>query len=75
MGFYLRKHGTPESNVQHYALLAEYNANGKQPPGNDSPVSRSHQGETELLAPVRYSVHAGREAIEVSSRRGTTQAG
>ena len=30
--FYLGKHGSPESFARYYALLAEYNANGKQLP-------------------------------------------
>lgn len=30
--FYLGKHGTPESYARYYALLAEYNANGKLAP-------------------------------------------
>jgi integrase len=30
--FYLGKHGTPESYARYYALLAEYNANGKSVP-------------------------------------------
>ncbi len=35
--FYLGKHGTPESYARYYALLAEYNANGKQAPEKVSP--------------------------------------
>lgn len=30
--FYLGKHGTPESYARYYALLAEYNTNGRQAP-------------------------------------------
>jgi len=30
--FYLGKHGTPESYAKYYSLLAEYNANGIEPP-------------------------------------------
>jgi integrase len=30
--YYLGKHGSPESYARYYSLLAEYNANGKQPP-------------------------------------------
>lgn len=30
--FYLGKHGTPESYARYFALLAEYNSNGQQPP-------------------------------------------
>ncbi|MEM9366390.1 MAG: tyrosine-type recombinase/integrase [Planctomycetota bacterium] len=33
--YYLGKHGMPDSYARYYALLAEYNANGKQPPGRD----------------------------------------
>jgi hypothetical protein len=49
--FYLGKHGTPESYARYYALLAEYNANGKQAP------SKPHE-ESERLAdtdiPVKH---------------------
>jgi len=34
--YYLGKHGTDESYARYYALLAEYNANGKQPPPKES---------------------------------------
>lgn len=33
--FYLGIHGSPESYARYYALLAEYNANGRQPPKKD----------------------------------------
>jgi integrase len=32
--FYLGKHGSPESYARYYALLAEYNANGRKAPGD-----------------------------------------
>ena len=34
--YYLGPHGTPESYARYYALLSEYNANGRQPPTKDS---------------------------------------
>jgi len=37
--FYLGKHGTPESYAKYYNLLAQYNANGRQAPGDpEKPV-------------------------------------
>lgn len=38
--FYLGKHGTPESYAKYYALLAEYNSNGKV-----APASRSYAND------------------------------
>lgn len=43
--FYLGKHGTPESYARYYALLAEYNANGKT-----APADPRKQAATERLA-------------------------
>lgn len=46
--FYLGKHGTPESYARYYALLAEYNANGKVAPVRDG-KEQTHQAETAIL--------------------------
>ncbi len=46
--FYLGKHGSPESYARYYALLAEYNANGKVAPiKQGQPVT--HQDDTPIL--------------------------
>jgi integrase len=34
--YYLGSHGTPESYARYYALLAEYNANGRQAPAKET---------------------------------------
>ena len=46
--FYLGKHGTPESYARYYALLAEYNANGKVAPVKERkpPIHQAHLTET-----------------------------
>lgn len=58
--FYLGKHGTPESYAKYYALLAEYNANGRVPPVRekkleidlaDSPILVKH-----VIADFRHRV-------------------
>jgi len=44
--FYLGKHGTPESYARYYALLAEYNANGKRAPSKTkSGQDNTRQGD------------------------------
>lgn len=43
--FYLGKHGTPES----YALLSEYNANGKVPPVKQAQPPETHQADNVIL--------------------------
>lgn len=45
--FYLGKHDSPESHVRYYALLAEYNANGKRAPSN--PETETCQAATPIL--------------------------
>ncbi|MGB7323422.1 MAG: tyrosine-type recombinase/integrase [Rubripirellula sp.] len=47
--FYLGKHGTPESYARYYSLLAEYNANGKEPPAGGSSEPETHQADAEIL--------------------------
>src|SRR5690606_30730084 len=47
--FYLGKHGTPESYARYYALLAEYNANGKQPPVKQDQPPETHQADSVIL--------------------------
>lgn len=48
--FYLGKHGAPESYARYYSLLAEYNANGKETPGElPVPNAETHQSESAIL--------------------------
>lgn len=46
--FYLGKHGTPESYARYYALLAEYNANGKAAPERKVEAD-THQADAPIL--------------------------
>lgn len=47
--FYLGKHGTPESYARYYALLAEYNAGGKQSPVKQDQPPETHQADSVIL--------------------------
>lgn len=47
--FYLGKHGTPESYARYYALLSEYNANGKVPPAKQDKPPETHQADSVIL--------------------------
>jgi len=58
--FYLGKHGTPGSYAKYYALLAEYNANGRVSPVREKKPD-THQADSPILvkhvtADFRYRV-------------------
>jgi integrase len=60
--FYLGKHGTPESYARYYALLAEYNANGKVAPSREGKQQQlTHQADTPIL--VRHVTADFRERV------------
>jgi integrase len=54
--FYLGKHGTPESYARYYALLAEYNANGKQPPAQPKRLAEVSIRIRDITADFRHRV-------------------
>lgn len=49
--YYLGRHGSPESYARYYALLAEYNANGREAPSKDrgSVIAENRQSESAIL--------------------------
>lgn len=52
--FYLGPHGTPESYARYYALLAEYNANGMQPPKQPKRLAESFIRVRDITADFRH---------------------
>jgi hypothetical protein len=68
--FYLGVHDTDESCVRYYALLEEYNANGRQLESNSLSVLASpDQRTTRTSEPTR---HIGTRTRQASWRASTT---
>ncbi|MDG2221293.1 MAG: site-specific integrase [Rubripirellula sp.] len=66
--FYVGKHGTPESYAKYYALLAEYNANGKKAPGAN--VASVRMAESDILVKHLVADYRARELPKCQHNSG-----
>jgi integrase len=67
--FYLGKHGTPESYARYYALLADYNANGKVAPAKERKPPIYHADLAETAAKVKLQLATAMRTSEIFRMR------